>query len=1067
MIWGILSAISIPKESAPYIPFGIVNITTVYSGVSAPEIDTLITQKIENKIKAVSNVSKIDSVSRNSVSSITVEFEPDHNMIKGVSDIRSKVDEAKPELPSDIESDPSVLEIDSAIEPFFSIILYGPYDVVSLRDYAERLKLFLESVPDVASVSISGGAEREIAVEVDPLKLQSFGLTTNDVVNSIRRSHIDTPVGGFDIDALEYNIRFQGKHRSAEDIKKVHLRNLATGGRVSVVRVEDVANVIEQADEDTDSIRRIGLPKENIFENSTNLQVSKGIGKNIFVVDAAVREKVNEYTTKNFPSDLHITYELEISKIAEDDFAKVFQSGLQAVVIVLIILFIFVGFRAGIIAALIIPLTFLTTIGLLSYMGSTLNFMTNFSMILALGILVDTAVVIVEGIQHHIHKGYKPRQAAMMSLHEFKSPLISGTLTTLAVFIPLFSLPGVLGKYLSFIPITVFLVLTSSLFISLLLITAYGGKFMLSRGQIERRKQRCTRFAEIGHRFREKFTARENTVLQKYGDFVQKILSKRRYRIGIFYGALILFVLSIFIPVKFELFPSGDAFSFSVTLERPEGTLTEETDAHMRPLEEALMKIPEVRHISTTVNGKQASSYVELLPVNERKKLKLRPSKEIVDNIQIDFKKRFADPTGSNVRVANAQNGPPSEFPVAFRVIATESDKIQSAETVAEELTELLRDIPGTFGVKSDIEQIPGEFLYRVNREKALALSLDPDNVANVVRTALKGSTAATITRDGRDIDIVVRYHKKSRDDIREVGNIKILNQNGEYILLKQVVDETLTSSLSSIRRRDTRIAFTVSSLLTENGNAAEISTAFLQELENYPLPDGVEVLNAGENEENAALFAALLRAFVLSVLIMFLILVIQFNSYLQPLIILTTIIFAQIGVSIGLFLTGTPRSLAYILGAISLAGIVVNDAIIMVDQMNKNRDRDKGSSLPLSQSIATAGRSRFIPVILTTLTTSAGILPLVFVDVFWAGLSYTVIFGLMMATLLTLFVTPAMYYQMEREKTLTFVPLLALISLILTLVAPGWIAKIFFLVLTIFFVRVIWKKYQTSKVLV
>lgn len=1057
-IWGLLSFLSVPKESAPYIPFGVVNVTTVYSGVSAEEIDSLITQKLESTIKNVSNVRRIDSVSRNSVSLLTVEFEPDHDMIKGVADIRSKVDEAKPDLPSDLESDPQILEIDSSIQPFFSIVLFGPYSAVELKDFAEDLKLFLENVSDVAGVSLSGGAEKEIIVQLDPVKLQAFSITPVEVINTIRRSNRDTPVGDFEIGTETYNIRFAGKYQTAEDIQNIALRDTAEGERVTLLRLKDIAVITEAADPDADTLRRIHFPEMTAAENAIEIQVSKGIGKNIFTVDAAVRAKALEYAALNFPPDLQMAFEKEVTAPTQESYDNVYRSGGQAIIIVMVILFIFIGFRAGIVASLVIPITFLATIGVISLRGDTLNFMSNFSMILALGILVDTAVVIVEGIHYYINQGKSPLEAAALSLHEFKGPLISGTLTTLSVFIPLFSLPGVLGKYLTFVPITVFIVLTCALFISLLLIPSYGSQIMISH---EKEMAGNTKgvFGRISDRFRARYLAMEEKVLTKYSAMLRVLLRRRIWRIGTFYLVLLAFFLSFLIPIQFELFPSGDSFAFTVSVERSEGTITADTNRYSLSVEKRLLEIPEVHHISVTVSGDTSSIYAELLPIEEREEKGLRTSKEVIADLQTAIDEEFGKQSTVEISVENAEEGPPSGFPVGFRIIAADNNQIETAQQVAREMTDILREIPGTLSVKNDIEMIPGEFLYRVQREKALALGLDPEEVATTVRTALQGSTATTITRGSRDIDVTVRYAPEKRETINDIGAIQLLNRSGQYIRLEQVVDVELVSSLSSIRRRDTRIAFTVSSLVAENGNAAEITEEFLQRIADYPLPQGIEIVNAGENEENAELFAALGRAFVVAVLIMFLILVIQFNSYLQPILILTTILFAQIGVSIGLFITGTPRSLAFILGAISLAGIVVNDAIIMIDQMNKNRQDDsKGETL--RESIIYAGRTRFIPVLLTTLTTSAGIIPLVFVDVFWAGLSYTIIFGLTMATLLTLFITPTMYYQMEREKVVTFAPLFIVVMIGLLFVIPGF-GKIIPLVLGAFLVRSFLLKYR------
>lgn len=1050
-VGGILSAILIPKESSPFIPYGMVSISTFYDGASAVDVDTLVTQVIENKVKNISGVKKMNSISRNSLSNIQLEFEPDENMVRALGDVRSKVDEAKVELPSEIDRDPVITEIDSSLQPFVSILLSGPYDTMTLRDYGERLKVALENIDGVAKVNIQGGAEREVVVDLDPVKLRNFGITSQAVMSAIRSSHRNTPIGELSINDLNYTLRFQGRHELVADIANLQITDVSRETGVSVVRVSDVASVYEKGDDDA-TVFRFGIQETKVVRDAVEISVLKKQSTNIFDVDAKLRKKINSYLESSLPGDLEVTYTDEMAELIKEDYDLVFDSVRSSVIIIALIILVFVGFLEGLVASLVIPLAFLGTIIILKITGSTLNFMTNFSMVLSLGILVDTTIVIVEGTHDYIKRGYSAHEAAILSVYEFSHPLISGALTTLAVFVPLISLPGILGKYLSYVPITVSIILIISLLISLLLIPSYAAKILehhkqrkadLVNGKITGTRARIReRFFKRGALMRKYFNAFEKRLVTKYSNVVKVLLSKRKWRIGIIYLTIVLFFLSFLIPVKFELFPGGDAPYIQLNMQQPIGTTKKKTLLYAIPVEQILLDQPEVKLISTSVNDNTASMYIELLDKEIRENEGLRYSVELAN----DLKDVFAEIKESEIRVENISGGPPSDAPVAMRVIAVDNTMLDKAQHVVADFKEILKNIEGTSGIRDNIEITPGEIRFTIDRDKSFTQHVDPDMVPAMIRTAFTGSTAATITRDGRDIDVIVQFHEGDIDSLEGIEKIQITNTQGQNISFGQIVDYEMHYGLSTIRRVDNNIAFTVSSLLADDGNAGEITKEFYEQIESYPLPDGIQIANAGENEENVELFAALASGAAIAFLVMILILVIQFNSFLQPFIILGTLVFGMLGVNVGLFITNTPRSLAFILGIIALMGIVVNDAIILIDQINKNRERSLSQNSQngiqgkedLKEVIIKSGISRFKPIILTTLTTAAGVFPLVFVDQFWAGLSYTVIFGLCVASFMTLFVTPATYYQIEHEKAITFLPFFVGIS------ALGGIGMIF-----------------------
>jgi HAE1 family hydrophobic/amphiphilic exporter-1 len=1006
---GILALYQVPKESAPQIDFGTIIINTAYPGASAVDADSLITQEIEQKIKDVDGINEISSTSSKGFSSIAVQLEPSADTNVVLNDIRSKVDQAKSSIPEDAE-DPVIQSLTGGEEPIFVLKLVADVNDTELRDYAEELKDFLEFDTNVKEVNISGGAEREIIVDLDASRLLQFGINASEVSNAIRSSHRDSPIGDLEVSSTEYSLRVQGRHQDAEDIGKIVIKTLEKDGVFSPITIDQVA-FVEERGEKTDSINRLIDVKNKVSaRNSISLNVIKKDQIDIFQADPKLREKTASFISENYGESVSIYYTLELLKNVKDSYGNVINSAIISILMVIILLILFLRVKESLVASLIIPLAFLMTIIITFLRGDTLNFMVNFSMVLSLGILVDVSIVIVEGIDEQLRKGKKPAQAALSALHEFRNPLLSGTLTTLAVFIPLFGLPDVLGKFLSFVPISVSITLTSALLIALLIIPGIAS-ITLTYEKEKKKLNALDRF----YLWRD---IKINAISKAYQNTLKKFLSFRKYRIGGFYLIIILCFATFLLPVPFILFPSDDFDQMRVSVELSEGKVKEETLEATLPVEKMLSELPEVNLLATSINGSEATILVEFFEKDFREEAGMRTSLDIADLLREEFKKY----NEYDVGIKEETFGPPSDAPVAFRVISQNTENLNSAQQVAEDFKAMLKEIPGTDNVRDNADIIPGEVVYQVNQEAILRFGVNANEAATTARAAVEGLTAATITRGTREVDVRVQYDQDQVNSFTDINRLQIINREGDAIFFSQLMEEDFGSGLSEIKRVDRQIAITVSADLSREGNAVEITQNFQEKAKDYNMPAGVSFEDAGETAENADLFFALGAGFIIALLMMFSILVIQFNSFSLPGVIVFTILMSLLGVNVGMWITGIPRSLAFIIGVISLAGIVVNDAIILVDRINTlvraNPHRDLG------EMIAEAGFTRFQPIVLTTLTTAAGVFPLLFVDSFWAGLSVTIIFGLVVASTLTLFITPAMYYQIEKEMGASYLPL-------------------------------------------
>ena len=998
--WSVL----ISKENTPKIDYWIVNVTTVYNWANAVDIDSLVTSKIESEIKSISWIKKISSTSKNSVSFISVEFDPNVNMSEKMNEIRSSVDTAKNKIP-DWAEDPTILRINSSLEPIFNLHLSWDVSNVLLMDYAKDLQDILEKTSFVEEVDIFWQWEREYQVKLDPVKLIQYNLSSVDVINAIKSANKDFPAWYFDINWLDYNLRIAWKYVWISDIENTIVRSLQWSQWNWFILIKDIAKVYQWFEDDK-VIEKLYIDWKRF--NTVKLLVKKSDKQNIFVIDEKVKKIIEEFWKKNHFEEkwIRIDYIQQMIVDVKKSYETVFKNWIQSILIVMLLMIAFIWVKEWFITWMIIPLSFLATIAVLFWMWESLSFISNFAMILALGIIVDTAIVIVEWIHKWIKHWFTAEESAIISVYEFKWPLISWFLTTIAVFIPLLVLPGVMWKYLSYIPITVSIILTASLLISFFIIPAIAVKILSKKKNIwEGRK--ISFFKKINLFIEKKFSE----YWEKYKNLLEKKLWNKFFRRWVFLLVVALFVISNFLPVKFTMFPSYDMNFFTVTIKNEPWANTLNTNAISREIEGKIWEYPEVKYLETSIQDNKSTILIELFTKEFREDNKMKTSQMIITELQ----EKFAKYKNYKISVSEQKKWPPSASPVAFRVIVQDVNQINSAQKIVEDVKNILKKIPWTSWVSDDLNNSPWEIKYTIERWKALALWVNPDLIWTILKSAIDNVKASVIQKSWDDLSINVFYDEKKIRNFDDIGNIQIINNKWKAISLNQVVKQELNSSLMNIKRVDWNIAITVFSNLTKDWNALEITNKALLEIDKIQLPDWIKIETAWENSDNKDLFVAMLLWFLAWVFLMFFVLVVQFDSFLLPIIVLFTIVMAQTWVNLWLFLTDTLRSMAFLIWSISLAWIVVNNAIILIDKIKNLRTTYPDENLV--KVIAEAWRSRFQPIILTTLTTTAWILPLMWVDSFWRGLSVTIVFWLLFASFLTLIVTPIMFYSIFNKK--------------------------------------------------
>lgn len=1001
---GLTSALTIQRESAPEVQIPIAVITSVLPGASPEDVETLIVVELEKAVANIDNVKKLTSTSRDGVGSVVVEFEASANIKDSIDKVKDEVDRVKGNLPTDA-TDPLVMDVNFADQPIIIASIVSDLPVTEFKKEADLLTNEIESIAGVSRAEVSGVREREVTVVVRKEDLVLYGLTLQNVVSAINTNDIATPVGSLEVDGVEYAIQFKGR---LEDTSEVADIPIATP-KGAVIRLSDVAFVGDGV-EDSTTISRVSVDNKPAIQAAT-LLVYKQRGGDITAVSKNVADLIKtKNSTAGNVAKVVVTYDAGEQIIK--DLSKLTKTGLETVVLVLIVLYFTLGWRAAIIASLSIPLSFLTALIVMKESGNTINFISLFSLILSIGILVDTAIVVVEAVHTNIKKGMSKRRATERAIEEYNIPLTTGILTNLAVFIPLFLISGVVGQFIASIPFTSIAVLVASLFVSFAFIPLFALKFL--------KKEEDT--------FEGKREQLANKLKDWYRMKLPWILDSRRRKVWLSIGLssvlLILMVFPFFGIIKVSLFPPSDVDYLYINLKEPQGTPLAHTDLAISPVEDVLMKIPEIESFTTVIGAGSAfdqnpgsgprfgSITINLKPDRERH------SGEILRQIETDL----APYTDLDVRVYQPSGGPPSGAPV---LVTFYGDDTIELKKLANDAADTLRSIEGTRAVSSSGEDDANEFSLSIDREKAAELGLSPALVASTLRTAVFGTEATTIKKNGDEIAVVVKLnlnsswttvHDTNRATLDAIAELPVSTPKGT-VLLGSVLASGLEASSDTIQRESEKRIATASSQVEEGYVAREVSQLFEEQFtKNVTIPDGITMKLGGETEDVDQSFKDMFQALILGVILVFVVVIFEFSKFREALIVLSVVPLSLIGVLLGILLTREYLSFPTMLGFIALAGIVVNNAIILVDVWN--RMRIDYPLMSLRDVVIEGAVVRIRPILLTTVTTVIGVTPLIFATDMWRPIAIAITFGLLFAVVLTLIFVPALYLKFCKYTT-------------------------------------------------
>ncbi len=1006
VVVGLVSLFSIPKESAPevIVPIGIVH--TIYPGASALDIEELITNKIEQEVGNIDDLASLTSTSRDGISVVTAEFDASADIDKSIQDLKDAIDAVKGVLPRDAK-DPIVSEVNFADQPILTISVSALLPPVAFTELAETVADEFKDVADVSKVDIQGTRKQELQVVLRAESLDAYGLAISDVTNALASANLTLPVGTVLTDGIEYAVRYEGKINEVSEVENIPLGTF--GG--SPVYLRDVGKVTDGVERES-TVSRVSLDQKPAISAFT-LSIYKRSGSDVTKVVDAVQEKLASMQKEGgllATSEVLIIFDM--AKEVRRDLSELVKAGFETVILVVISLLLTIGWRESLIAALSIPLSFVIAFIGLYASGNTINFVSLFALILAVGILVDSGIVITEAIHTRMRKYGNPDEAARAAIAEYAWPLIGGTMTTVAVFAPLFFLSGITGEFISSIPFTIIFVLIASIIVAL-------GMVPLIAIYLTKHSS-ANRFEEMQEEYTLKIQA-------WYRAKLVTLLDNRRQQNIFMWGLGVSLILACLLPVsglmKVIFFPPEDVDFVFVEIETKQGTPITETDFAVRQVEEILYEKSYIEAFTSTAgsgsaftgSGNSGSKYGNIT-------ITLKTNREETSaEVTTDLRASFLSIKDATIKISEIENGPPTGAPVFIKFFGDDLGDLARATERAEDV---LNSITGTRDVLLSTKSNATELVLEVDKDKASLLGVSPIVIGQTLRTAVFGVIATTITRDGNDSDVVVRLALNSEStDISAIPkitldtlrNLTVRSQNGDSVLLGSVVREALAPANAVIVHEDEERVESISAYIQGKVTSAEIVAEFKKRENELALPQGVRISYGGEAEDIDKSFTEMGLALIAGLLLMLAILVLVFNSVRYSLYLLLAVPLSLIGVFVGLTITGQALSFTSLLGVIALAGVIINHAIILMDSMIHFRDRmPQGSAL--IDMVADASVSRLRPIVLTTITTVIGMVPLSTISDFWSPLAYAIMFGLTFAMILTLVLVPILFYRHEKK---------------------------------------------------
>jgi len=989
----------------PDIEFPSLSVSASYPGASPKEVERLITEPMERAVSTVQNVEEVSSTSREGSSSVRIAFAWGTDMTEAVNDLRERIDRIKARLPEDA-SEPSIRKFDPSAMPIMFLGLSGDMPLDKIRKYAEdEIKYRFEQIEGVASVNIRGGLEREVHVDVDRSRMEAVGLSFSRILSTLRDENLDMPGGYLETERKELLMRTSGQYTSVDQIANTVVGNI-NGAPIKLSQIADVEDSFKERRSETRTQGRPGI----------SISIQKQPGENTVRVADRVLKRV-ESINETLPSGMELAVMFDTATFIRDSIAQIQQTAVLGGILAVFILFMFLqNIRSTLIVSVAIPIAVVATFILMNFAGLTLNMMSLGGIALGIGMLLDNAIVVLENIFRHRERGEEANQAASVGTKEVSAAITASTLTTLCVFLPLlFAAGGMQGIFFSQLAYTVSFALLASLFVALTLIPVMSAKFLRVNVVSE----------EGGHEgttptFKQRVAGRFDALNDKYRDALDWTLNHRLW-VMIICPLVLALTLAIIPTLGTELMPEVDEGRISINVQLPVGTKFQVTDVLVKKIEKEVREsAPETKTMRTSSGGGRgwmsaSGSHGGNISINlVDKDKRVRSTDEVISALR----RRFSGIPDARIWIS--ARGSLMTHLLGGREERIEVDvrghDLETSAILAERVKEIVERVEGTVNVRVSRDEGKPELTVRVNRHKASELGLNLYTIANTLNTSLTGTVATRYREGGEEIDVRVRLKEEDRLSLDNVKTVFMKTGMNSTVALSNIAQIEDRKGPISIQRRDQERIITVSAS-TSGRDFGSIASEITEKLATLDVPDGFFVRFAGEQEEQREAFRGLIFALGLAIALVYMVMASQFESLLHPFVIMFSIPFAAIGVILMLFLTGTNISITAFIGAIMLAGIVVNNAIVLVDYINLMRKQ----GMDMREAILEGGRRRLRPILMTTLTTVFALLPMSLGigagAELQAPMARTVIGGLTIASLFTLFFIPTLYSLLESVK--------------------------------------------------
>lgn len=1079
---GIMSYNNLPKEKFPDIVIPTIYVSTINAGTSPQDIENLITKPIEKEIKAISGVKKLTSNSIQDFSNVIVEFDTDVPVPEAKQKVKDAVDKARTNLPTELTKEPSVQEVNFSDMPVMYVNISGDFDLNKLKQYAEDIKDGCEGLKEITRVDIVGALDREIQINVDRFKMEAADITMGDIQRAVGYENMTISGGQMSMDNMKRSIAIKGEFKQVAQLNEMIIRSQSG----AIVYLKDIAE-IKDGYKEKESYARLAHKKV------ITLNIIKRSGENLIETSDKVRALVEKLQEDKFPKDLKVTITGDQSTSTRTTLKDLINTIIIGFVLVLMILMFFMGVTNAFFVALSVPLSCFVAFLVFPSIGFALNMIVLFAFLLALGIVVDDAVVVIENTHRIFDNGkVEIKKAAKIAAGEIFLPVLSGTLTTLAPFIPLAFWKGIIGKFMFYLPVTLIVTLLASLVVAYIVNPVFAVQFMkphedetLPAVKAKKLKGLKINLIVLGAvallsyisgslamgnfvAFLMLLTIFNRYVLEKaifkfqnvtwpsiqerYERFMKRLIKGSR-PVWLLVGTFGLFIFSIvlmgIVKPKVVFFPQSDPNFIYTYITLPVGTSTEYTDSITKIIEDRVYKVIEPDGKPNPMVESIISNVAVGATDPNSGDRSTAPNKAKVSVAFVEFEKRDGRSTsvyldqirdavkgipGAEIIVDKEANGPPVGKAVSIEITGDDLDELVLTSKQLKVYLDSLQ-IPGIEELKSDAQNVKPEVVIDIDRERANREGISTGQIGMEIRNAVFGIEASKYRDANDEYPIQVRFKEDQRNNIDALLNLKItyrdMNMGGmiRQVPLSAVANVHYDNTFGGIKRKNQKRIIMLESNVLNGYTPNDVVAAVERSIKNYTLPETVSVKMGGEQEQQKETGAFLGNALLISLGLMFLILVTQFNSVSKPVIILAEIFFSIIGVFLGLSIFNMSISIVMTgIGIVALGGIIVRNGILLVEFTDLLMEQ----GMPVEHAVVEAGKTRMTPVILTASATILGLIPLAvglnidFVSLFehfnphiffggdnvafWGPLSWTMIFGLSFGTLLTLFLVPAMY---------------------------------------------------------